>query len=788
MIPAHHGVLPRSVASGVLVAVATIASMFSLGEVIDPGAWTRAGVVGVLLVAACTGAVRYALLARAMHRAGSGAPDGSPRPQAGDQAAERAAGTVSFLATVAGLLVATWYVLARYGTTEGSTALLVGPDEWSWAVDRFHRATEIMVDERAPVADSLPMGMVAVAGTLLMFLVADSLAGARMPALAGLPLLVLWTPALSIMGRVPTGTFVVTVTAALLLLTIDQSGSVFAGRSAHGTAVARARRSRAWITAVSSVVVAVLALGTGIGVGSLPGVATNFSQLLRTQGQSLELSDRFDMRAGLGERSSAEVLTYEIADAEQRGPLRERSFTAWDGRRVSWDPRDGGLTDFASEQPLMAGTERLAGGETRLDVTVSAERDGLLPVPVGPREVELPPDDQRAWRWDPVLDEVRSADRLEAGTRYTVRMLHRGLAPGTLRAAGDGLPASGDYTALEPTQHLEQTSVLARDITEGATTRYDRAVALQNWLHHEGGFTYTEETAPARTDDAVWDFLTDRQGYCVQFSTAFFVMARSLDIPTRIGVGYLPGEDPEGDGVWSVTGEDSHSWPEVWFDGFGWVRFEPTPQVQTGPLPGYADPAANAAPAPEEMPEEQRPTRQPQEQPVEEEPTGAAEPTAVPGDAAGRGTADESLPWWVWAGTLALVLAVCAVGVWLLLRRRSEAMALDPERAWEYVVGQLAQHDVVIPPSTTLRRAPDEIAEQVRVRTGSPLPDATAEGIVALARAAEDERYAREFTSPSPAELDELTTTVAEGLQEALGDPPDQATRAARIVTQALRR
>ncbi|GAB3157763.1 hypothetical protein GCM10027059_01440 [Myceligenerans halotolerans] len=763
--------------------------MFALGEIIEPGSWTRAGVAGVILVAASTSLTRWALLNRAMTRAGSGRGAGGPgegsaREPAGDHAADRAAGTVSFVATIVGLAVASWYVLARYGTPTGEMTLLVGGDEWRWALDRFATATDIMIMERAPVEDSLPIGMVAVGGTLLMFLVADSLAGARMPAMAGLPLLVLWTPALSIMGRIPAGTFVVAVTAALLLLTLDQSGSGFARGRSQDAAVARARRSRAWITAVSSVVVAVLALGTGAVVAAVPGVAGSFSQIFRTQGQSLELSDEFDMRAGLGARSSAEVLTYEISDPDRREPLRERTFTAWDGRRVSWDPRDGGLVDVTSESRLMSGTENLTGESAALDVRISSSRDGLLPIPGGPRRIVMTAGDDR-WRWDPVLDEVRSDGRLTEGTQYTVEMLDRGLSARSLRAAGDGMPGSANYTSLKETEYLADTTELAREITDGARTRYDQAVALQNWLHHEGGFTYSTDTAPARTNDATWDFLTDRQGYCVQFSTAFFVMARSLDIPTRIGVGYLPGADDDGDGVWSVTGQDSHSWPEVWFQGFGWVRFEPTPQVQTGPLPDYANPVAATGPAPTEVPQDPRPTNVPEADP-EDEPTAEEDPA---GAAAGRGARGESLPWEVWAGTVAGALAVCAGGLWLLFRRRQDSVTLDPEQAWGRVVAQLAERNVVLGPSTTLRQAPDEIAEQVRARTGNPLPDETAEGIVTLAQAAENERYAREFVSPSPGQLDELTETISAGISETLGATPDTpAARVGEVLAQALRR
>ena len=790
MIPAHHGALPRTVASGVLVAVATLASMFALGETIELGAWNRVGVVGVVLVAGCTALTRWILLARVMNRAGSvrSGDDVSARRQAGDQAAERAAGTVSFVATLVGLAVATWYLLVRYGTRPGDLALVVGIEEWHRIGDRFTTATEIMLTERAPVADSLPIGLVAVGGTLLMFLVADSLAGARMPALAALPLLVLWTPALSIMGRVPTGTFVIAVTATLLLLTIDQSGSVFTGPAAQDGPVARARRSRAWITALSAGVVAVLGVGAGAGVGAVGGVANGFSQLLRTQGQSLQLADRFDMRAGLGERSSQEVLTYEISDESQATPLRERTFTQWDGRRVSWDPRDGGLTEFTPDLRLMAGTEELTGESTTLDVTIVAGRDGLLPVPLGPRTVDIS-SDSGAWLWDPVLDEIRADERLDAGTRYTVQMLHRGLTAQALRSAPDGQPVTGDFTAQADTEHRAETTALALEITAGAGSRYDQALALQNYLHHEGGFTYSTDTAPARTDDATWDFLTDRRGYCVQFSTAFLVMARALDIPTRLGVGYLPGSDPDDDGVWSVTGEDSHAWPEVWFEGIGWVRFEPTPQVQTGPLPDYADPASDAGAAPNEVPEDTRPSPGARDDP-DERPTARPEGTATPATATDTDRADSSgrPPWWVWTGAALLVLVIGAGMAWIVRSRRGRAEPLDPERAWRQVVVQLEERGVVLAAASTLRQAPREITEQVVALTGRGLPDSTTEAVVTLARAAEEARYARRFTAPAPERLDELVELVSTGIQEVLGDPRGGPSRAARIVSQALRR
>ena len=77
-----------------------------------------------------------------------------------------------------------------------------------------------------------------------------------------------------------------------------------------------------------------------------------------------------------------------------------------------------------------------------------------------------------------------------------------------------------------------------------------------------------------------------KQGYCVQFATAMTMMARAAGIPARMATGFLPGSATQG--VWTVTAADAHAWPELYLDGVGWTRFEPTPAVRSGAPPIYA--------------------------------------------------------------------------------------------------------------------------------------------------------------------------------------------------------
>src|SRR5690606_3022285 len=74
-------------------------------------------------------------------------------------------------------------------------------------------------------------------------------------------------------------------------------------------------------------------------------------------------------------------------------------------------------------------------------------------------------------------------------------------------------------------------------------------------------------------------------------------MARSLGIPARVAVGFAPGT-PQADGTVAVGLRDAHAWPELYFEGIGWPRFEPTPTRGSAPAYTVPDPAGTAAPAP----------------------------------------------------------------------------------------------------------------------------------------------------------------------------------------------
>jgi len=146
---------------------------------------------------------------------------------------------------------------------------------------------------------------------------------------------------------------------------------------------------------------------------------------------------------------------------------------------------------------------------------------------------------------------------------------------------------------------------LARQHTFAATTPYQAALDLQNWLRGPE-FRYSLDVPADDSPNALLDFLTTtRAGFCQQFAASFAALARTIGLPARVAVGFTPGELGS-DGLYHVRDDDAHAWPEVYFEGVGWIAFEPTPgrgspdqaaQAITGEKPGQAADAAPAATA-----------------------------------------------------------------------------------------------------------------------------------------------------------------------------------------------
>jgi hypothetical protein len=136
---------------------------------------------------------------------------------------------------------------------------------------------------------------------------------------------------------------------------------------------------------------------------------------------------------------------------------------------------------------------------------------------------------------------------------------------------------------------------LARAITVSATNNYDRAAALQSYLRNN--FQYTLDPPAIEPADPIGSFLfRSKSGYCEYFAAAMAVMLRTLNVPSRLVNGFQTGAYNRIGKDFVVRARDAHSWVEVYFTGYGWIPFDPTPADPHPILPGewddYIDTAA----------------------------------------------------------------------------------------------------------------------------------------------------------------------------------------------------
>ena len=133
---------------------------------------------------------------------------------------------------------------------------------------------------------------------------------------------------------------------------------------------------------------------------------------------------------------------------------------------------------------------------------------------------------------------------------------------------------------------------LAEDVTRGARSPYGAVSRLEDWFVSSGGFSYSNH--PPVVDPPLVGFVTrTEEGYCQYFAGAMALMLRYLGIPARVSVGFAGGRYTATKHAWLVTDRDAHAWIEVWFKGYGWLPFDPTPaDPRAAPRPAAAGAAA----------------------------------------------------------------------------------------------------------------------------------------------------------------------------------------------------
>ncbi|HET6989504.1 MAG TPA: DUF3488 and transglutaminase-like domain-containing protein [Kribbella sp.] len=416
----------------------------------------------------------------------------------------------------------------------------------------------------------------------------------RQAAWAGLLLLIMYTvPAATVHGGLPAVLFIPPAIGYILLLSaegrsrlsrwgrrISGVSHLDAAEPVEASALGQAgRRIGLSVVALAALLPALLpALPEGVVGNGLAGSGPGGGF-----GASISSTDpMLDMGKNLKRGDNVVALTYK--GGPRNGTyLRLTALDLFDGNTWRIAPRQEGHKingDLTAPPGYLGDLSKVP--ETKMEIDVSRNfRSQFAPVPYPLHAISL----KRDWRYDPnALDIVSSNGQVVGGKKYSVTSYDLEPTPEQLASAVDGEP--DQYTDVVPQRTPADIKSLTERITAGAKgNKFEAAVLLQQFFRSTGGFTYSTETSPGSGMRALRDFLlVNKTGYCEQFATGMALMARIAGIPSRVGIGFLPGQADK-DGQYTVRMHDMHAWPELYFQGTGWVRFEPTPaaRVQTTP-------------------------------------------------------------------------------------------------------------------------------------------------------------------------------------------------------------
>jgi transglutaminase-like putative cysteine protease len=326
-------------------------------------------------------------------------------------------------------------------------------------------------------------------------------------------------------------------------------------------------RRRAVSTAVRvGTALAAAAVVVGVVAGpALPGASSD--PLLDTrQGRSSRttLSPLVDIQGRLVNQTDTELFTVvsPLPQYWRLTALDDYDLRIW---RSSHTYRDAG-------GELGGGVPDELGSPVVQSFHISALDSAWLPAAYGPRSISI----ANRVRYD---DESASifyrGSGLPVGLSYSVSSVVPNLSGAQLDATSSDLPSDVANHYLElPSSFPDRFRDLADQVTAGATTPYQQALALQNWFRTT--FTYDVNVPAGHSANAIDAFLSQRRGYCEQFAGTYAAFARAIGLPSRVAVGFTPGELGT-DGAYHVKGKHAHAWPEVYMNGVGWVAFEPTP-------------------------------------------------------------------------------------------------------------------------------------------------------------------------------------------------------------------
>jgi len=170
---------------------------------------------------------------------------------------------------------------------------------------------------------------------------------------------------------------------------------------------------------------------------------------------------------------------------------------------------------------------------------------------------------------------------LENNEKYSITSHITDFNPDDLRRSSVGYPSQIRDKYIQLTSIPKRVRDLANEVTANNDNPFDKANSINSYLKSSGNYYYNLniKSPPADRDVIDYFLFESKEGYCVYFASAMVVMARSVGIPARFVTGYATGAWNPITETFDVIGTDAHAWVEVYFEGYGWVEFDPTTGV-----------------------------------------------------------------------------------------------------------------------------------------------------------------------------------------------------------------
>lgn len=699
MARAGHGAEP-AVTAAVLAALTTYATALGwYGLSVDPSAYTTP----ILLITLAVAAVGIGLRSLRL-----------PRP------------VVVLLQAL--VMLETLHVW--WGGSQAVAGVVPTPASLAQVGATLGRAVDDAQAWAAPVPDqatAFPPLMILIGGVVAVLV--DAMAVTyRRPALAGLPLLAAFTMPVAVTGGIRWDHFLLAAGGFSLLLAAEHLSGVSRwgrpllaarGRDGTGGEAPAPLGTAAMMTRSRGALVRVLGPALALAVGGSMLVPDDSGLLGEGTGGGGSGQVRIenpitDLRRDLVQGPDVPLVFVRTQDPDPTY-LRISALDSFDG--TTWRPSDRDLPPsqrLEGELPAPVGLgDDAEGVRYRYELSAFEAFDSeWLPLPFPAVAAEALGD----WRYDAETRDVTTVDGdlTTADLDYSATRLRSTPTPRDL------------LEALSPPVSITQANTdvpfedgvpawlqdLVDEVTQGARTDFEQAVAMQRWFRDPANFTYSLDREAGNGIDDLRTFLTPgpdgRVGYCEQFASAMAVMARVAGIPTRVAVGFLR-PDAVGPGTWLYSAHDLHSWPEVFFAGSGWVRFEPTPAQRAPDVPGYTSgqlPELDETdgPSPTTAPTSAAPTAQPEKDVTTAGDQGGAQDDASP---------------WRWGVPLLLVLLVLMLLAPRAVRARQRHQRTDiaagggdqaVEAAWAEVRAQLLDLGHTWPERATLRTQQRQLA------------------------------------------------------------------------------